>query len=165
MNVYLKDGRSPDNRNDCSVIALAYAFDIPYQKAYDLCKKAGRIHNKGFDLSDVLKVGWRKKSRQFLGRRVGYHKRPRMTVGRFQKRHPEGIYIIRVGGHIFTMIDGVMLNQWNKRDIISFYYYVSKPKQNDSTSRQQEMADPCPVRKEDESIPASRNELDNQRAA
>lgn len=164
-NTYLKEGRSPDNRNDCSVIALAYAFDLPYQKAYDICKKAGRKHNEGFHLWNVLKVNRHKKSKQIFGRRVGWHDRPKSTVGKFQKRHPKGIYIIRVGGHIFTMIDGVIFNQYRKTSIISYYYYVSKPKQNDSTLGQQEVDATNSVRQENENYQTGSQQLDEQRAA
>jgi hypothetical protein len=161
MNVYLKDGRSSDNTNDCIVIALAYAFDLDYPTAYNMCKKAGRVHNKGFSLRDVLRVNQFKKSRQLMGRRVGYHGRPGMTVGRFQKTHTNGIYIIRVGGHIFTMIDGNVLNQTNPRDKISFYYYISKPKTHDSTFGQQEVDDTDTVRSQEESNTPSGEQLDS----
>lgn len=134
-NSFSGDGRHWFERNDCSVIAFAYAFDLPYEKAHSICKKAGRIDCHGFNLSDVLRVNKHKKSRQFLGRRVGYHGRPKKTVGRFQKSHPKGIYIIRVGNHIFTMIDGNCLNQNNVKDIISYYYYVSKPKTNETDNQ------------------------------
>lgn len=128
MNTYLKDGRLPSEKNDCTVIALSYAFNIDYLVAHKLCKDAGRIDKHGFHLRDVLNVSKNKKSRTFLGRRVGYHGRPKMTVGRFKDNHKAGIYILRVGGHIFAMIDGVIFNQHNMKDKISYYYYISKPK-------------------------------------
>ena len=127
-NSYSGEGRYWFERNDCSVIALAYAFDIPYLKAHEMCADAGRKDCNGFSLRSLLKVNATKRSRQVMGRRVGYHDRPGMTVGRFQRKHQKGIYIIRVGGHIFTMIDGKLLNQHSSRDIISYYYYVSSPK-------------------------------------
>ena len=135
-NSYTGEGRYWFERNDCSVIALAYAFDISYLEAHDICAKAGRKDCNGFSLRHVLKVNTHKKSRQLFGRRVGYHDRPGMTVGRFQKKHPKGIYICRVGGHIFTMVDGVIKNQRNLRDIISYYFYVSKAKENKMANEQ-----------------------------
>lgn len=128
-NSYKGENRYWFERNDCSVIALAYAFDIPYPTAHSLCAKAGRKDCNGFSLESLFIVK-RKKHKIMMGRRIGYHGRPKATVGKFQKNHSEGIYIIRVGNHIFTMIDGVLLNQSNKNDIISYYYYISKPKQN-----------------------------------
>jgi len=154
-NSYKGEGRYWFERNDCSVIAFAYAFELPYLKAHEICAEAGRKDCHGFCLRHVLKVSKHKKSRQMFGRRIGYHDRPGMTVGRFQKKHPKGIYIIRVGHHIFTMIDGKCLNQSNMKSIISYYYYISKSKTNDSTPEQQAVVDTETVCCETQSIQAA----------
>lgn len=160
-NSYRGEGRYWFERNDCSVIAFAYAFDIPYLRAHGMCAEAGRKDCHGFSLHHVLKVSVHKKSKQLLGRRVGYHGRPKMTVGRFQKKHPEGIYIIRVGRHIFTMIDGKCFNQTNMKSVVSYYYYISKSKNNDSTSGQQEMDNANPICSEEKSIEVCSQQMDN----
>lgn len=124
-NSYSGDDRYWFERNDCSVIAIAYAFDIPYLKAHELCAKYGRKDCNGFDPLQALKVNKYKKSRQMFGCRVGYHGRPKMTVGRFQIKHPTGTFLIRVGGHVFTMIDGKLFNQSGTKDIISYYCRIT----------------------------------------
>lgn len=41
-NEYLREGRIPTEKKDCSVIALSYAFNIDYSVAHLICKRKGR---------------------------------------------------------------------------------------------------------------------------
>lgn len=47
---------------------------------------------------------------------VKFHKG--MTVGEFAEQHPQGIYLIRMEGHITTLIDGDLWDLWNASDKI-----------------------------------------------
>ena len=49
-----------------------------------------------------------------------------MTVKRFRSNFPKGIYIVRVGGHIFCMKYSVIFNQINENAKISYYYEVEE---------------------------------------
>ena len=49
-----------------------------------------------------------------------------MTVKRFKLEYPKGIYIIRVGGHIFCMKDSILFNLMNEKTIVSYYYLVEE---------------------------------------
>ena len=40
--VHSNGGRSIYETNDCTVMALAHAADLPYMRAHDICKMAGR---------------------------------------------------------------------------------------------------------------------------
>lgn len=135
MNVYLKEGRLPTESNDCSVIALAYACDLDYKDAHSVCKKRGRKNNKGFSLVNVFRHdnGYSLKEKEFKlfviadkKFTVTYYGRPKMSVGKFKKHNPVGTFIIRVGGHLFCMKDGEVLNQTNDRDKISYYHKINK---------------------------------------
>ena len=123
-NIYLKDGRIPTESKDCSVIALSYAFNIDYSNAHDICKKAGRKNNRPFSLFKVFGFHKMTNGRIINGKTVIYNFRPKMTVGRFRNTYNKGTYIIRVAGHIFTIIDGVIFNNLNDRRIVSFYYEI-----------------------------------------
>jgi hypothetical protein len=63
------------------------------------------------------------KNKQFM---VTYYERPHMSVRRFQKEYQLGIYVIRVGGHIFCMKDGVIFNQSNYNAKISYYFKITR---------------------------------------
>lgn len=119
--------RSSGERADCSVNAMAYAFDMTYDEAHELCEKHGRKRGHGFDPNTILRIGKFKQHRTFMGRRVSFHKRPGCTVGNFQKRHPKGNYLVRITEHVFTMIDGVIKNQGDMGQYVQYYYKISEP--------------------------------------
>lgn len=135
-NEYLKEGRLPTEKKDCTVIALSYACDLDYNKAHEICKKNGRIDGKGFTLSKVFRDPISNRLlnemefRQFEldGKKfvVTLYPRPKMSVGKFKIKNPTGIFLIRVGGHVFCMKDGVVFNQSNDNDKISYYHKVVK---------------------------------------
>lgn len=118
------DGFKQEKR-DCVVVAISHAMAIDYATAHALCEKKGRKPGKGMVTRDALGVGPMNKVRTVLGRRVAWHKRPRATVGGFQKRNQKGSFICRVGGHAYAMVDGVLYNQSNPRDIISYYIKIT----------------------------------------
>lgn len=131
MNIYLKEGRIETESKDCAVIALAYAFDIDYEVAHKICKDGGRKDNDGFSLHNIFRLR-EKDFRQFTfksgdSRVVTRYGRPKMSAGRFRDNYKEGVYIVGVGGHYFTLIDGVIFNNGNDRKKVAYYYKVSKP--------------------------------------
>jgi len=133
-NIYLKDGRHAHEKNDCSVIAFSYACDLDYKDAHDICKRIGREDKKGFSLTEVFHNNGHFlkekefKQFEFAGKKfvITYYGRPKMSVGKFQKANPLGTFIIRVGGHLFCMKDGIIFNQSNVKDKISYYHKVVK---------------------------------------
>lgn len=133
-NTYLKDGRHAHEKNDCSVIAFSYACDLNYADAHALCKGRGRKDGCGFSLREVFhKGGYFLKEREFKlfefgGKKfvITYYGRPKMSVGKFQKANPIGTFIVRVGGHLFCMKDGIIFNQSNLNDKVSYYHKVVK---------------------------------------
>ena len=36
-----------------------------------------------------------------------------LTVGEFAQEHPRGTYLIRIRGHLTTLIDGIVYDIWN----------------------------------------------------
>lgn len=128
-NVYLKSGRYVNERLDCTVIALSYAFELDYSYAHRLCKEKGRKDGHTFSLDKVL--GSKKDYEYFVfkpreGRYVKYFGRPRMRVDTFRKTHPKGTYIIRISGHAFTIIDGVIYNNNRDKCIVKSYWCIKK---------------------------------------
>lgn len=128
-NEYLKEGRITTEKLDCTVIALSYAFNIDYSVAHSICKRNGRKDGCRFSLKDVfdLKINESKvyKFKENDKRTVTFHGRPKMTVGKFRDLYKEGIFIVRVGGHIFTIINGVIFNNDNDKSIVADYYYIT----------------------------------------
>lgn len=130
-NFYDRPGRIEKEKNDCSVIAFSYAFNIDYAKAHNLLAVAGRKFGQGFRVEKAFKLDYKPlatgpgtKARTFMKRWISYHGKPGQTVGTFQKKHPKGIYMVNIAGHIFTIINGVIFNQFNMNSRVESYIKV-----------------------------------------
>lgn len=87
-------------KNDCVVRALSIAYDINYAKIHSDLKKLGRKDGRGFHTADVMKgrpIVW-----------IKYQHEIKRTVTGFLKDHPTGRYVVRIKGHAFPVIDGVI---------------------------------------------------------
>ncbi|MHB1696541.1 MAG: hypothetical protein ACYCSQ_00315 [bacterium] len=100
-------GRSSSKRprqiNDCTVRAVAMAFSISYDEAYDRLKSFGRKCGRGFHIDDYMSVAGAKKI-SFPAVKGEY----RMNTWKFCREYDKGTYICRVAKHVFTVIDGVV---------------------------------------------------------
>jgi hypothetical protein len=103
--------------NDCTVVALAAAVNIPYAEAREILAKAGRKPRQGFKSVTWLNnqcFNARMKGSKF---RIGKYAITRIampyhsvTVARFLRDFPKGRFLCRQRGHLFTIIDGRVLN-------------------------------------------------------
>lgn len=108
MIEYFKDcGGSPENeRNDCTVRALAISTGRPYWVAYNVLQTFGRKPNKGTNIRKFFKnnkivLGWWFKKLPF--------RRP-ITLNKFVKKYPLGTYYVRISRHVFVIMDGVAID-------------------------------------------------------
>ena len=98
---------SPDNeRNDCTVRALAISTNSSYMKAYMILCYAGRKRNRGFYIENFFK-----NNKCCLGHSFTKLKfRKSITLQRFIKTYPKGTYYVRKRGHVFVVKDGVVFD-------------------------------------------------------
>jgi hypothetical protein len=122
---------SSENR-DCTVRAMARAFDIHYDIAHKICEKHGRISKKGWEPRRLFKVKNGKRIPRTIAGRVIRFKQPNrsMTIQTFLKRKPIGRYYCVKTGHAFAIIDGVVYGQQSDNSRI-VYYITVKIKNND----------------------------------
>lgn len=95
-------GFAPNEKLDCTVRAVALASGIPYAEAHALCKAYGRKDGhkmKGFEF--FMKTTFPQV------RRAGDCG---ITLGRWVAAHSQGTYLLKVRGHVVTVIDGVALD-------------------------------------------------------
>ena len=45
------------------------------------------------------------------------------TAEDFCREHPEGTYVLAFGGHVATVVDGVLYDSWDSSAEIPMYYY------------------------------------------
>lgn len=99
---------------DCTVMAMATAFDLPYQVAHKhLKEKVGRPDNQGVSMHDAFP-----RSLPFGMVRTHRFKidgtKNNITLGRFCKQHPEGRFIVLVRGHALAVVDGIVYDHSRK---------------------------------------------------
>lgn len=101
--------------NDCSVKALSNSFDVSYVAAHSVLKKFGRKDRHGVAFSAFMTQNnnelFRQKFEEFA--------RPGMTIKTFVNKFNKGTYIVRYTGHVFAVVNGVVLDSFevnaNKR--------------------------------------------------
>ena len=122
-----------NERNDCTVVALAVAVGMSYSEAHALLTKLGRKKCHGFTLrlwlDNQCSIA-RMHNRPFT---IGDYKveRVRMdrpvTLAKFLRDFPRGRFICRKRGHVFVVDNGKVMNLWTgARTRISNLWYVTK---------------------------------------
>ena len=100
-----------EHRNDCVTRAIKLVSGLPYST----------IRKKLFHTKELLECDspYCPTCYSFLVQEVlgGVPKNCEgMSVGEFADRHPIGIYLIRIKGHLTTLQDGVCYDLWNCLD-------------------------------------------------
>ena len=95
---------SIQDRNDCTVRALAIASGIPYAAAHALLKAHGRKQGKGV-LTAVVIDAFKDHLGDYVRTSPFMSERP--TVASFLRDQPKGTFVVAVRGHVFAVIDGV----------------------------------------------------------
>lgn len=109
-----KNSKRPKQTNDCTVRAMAAAFDLDYDYTYDMLAQAGRKCSRGFFLGAWLMKN--ASNGMLLDRKVEKLSFPavkgesRMNVEKFVKEFATGTYIIRVAKHVACVKDGKILD-------------------------------------------------------
>jgi len=107
---------------DCAVRAVARALGIDWETAYL------KIAAAGYGMGDMPSSDsvWGAVLRQngFYRKAVPNTCPMCYTVEMFAQEHPEGIYVLALGGHVVTVEDGDWYDTWNSGDEVpQFYWY------------------------------------------
>jgi hypothetical protein len=111
--------------NNCSVIALAIAFNIHYKIADEITTNAGRERRKGFHVYKLM--DYVKKETNLIFRKVPLKKK--ITIRRFLEKNPTGRFIVVRRAHAFSIICGEvhdMVEDNTERQMIYEAYEVFK---------------------------------------
>lgn len=114
----------PGHHRDCTVRALALTCDLTYEEAHAICKRYGRIHNKGYDLIrafPIRKVAWGPrgailKRQKVRGVELVKVTRPRLKLALWLDRHRKGRFIIETSNHAMAVIDGAVHDIWPMKE-------------------------------------------------
>ena len=134
QELYSKERAALNERNDCTVRAIASGLRIPYKEAHTLAKHVGREHRRGmrtFQIEDVLAgqlLGFnRKTSCEFL-QKADWNKRACPTVAQVMRmpKFQTGVHMLLVKGHAFTVKDGIIFGNYceGARCRVTGYYTI-----------------------------------------
>lgn len=117
---------NPAGRNvgDCAVRALTVALDVDWEEAYELIARAG--YNMADMPSSDSVWGAVLRSNGFYREAVPNTCPECYTVADFAMDHPKGVYVVGTGGHVVTVVDGVLYDSWNSSKEIPIYYWHKK---------------------------------------
>ena len=123
---YVEYNNNPVGRSvgDCSVRAISKALDYDWESAYVLLAVNGL--NMG-DMPNSDSV-WGATLRQegFYRKSIPNTCPECYTAEDFANDHPYGTYVLGFGGHVATIIDGVLYDSWNSSQLIPQYYWYRK---------------------------------------
>lgn len=117
---------NPCGRNvgDCSVRAVSVALNLDWETAYALTASAG------FNMCDMPSSdavwGAVLRSKGFIREAIPNTCPDCYTAEDFCLDHPEGIYVLGFGGHVATIVDGVLYDSWDSTNQIPQFYWRKK---------------------------------------
>ena len=113
--------KRPRQHNDCTVVAIALACDMPYDAAYDLMAECGRTCSRGFHMHDLEKGIAAAILESRTGKRLQWKSFPavkgqsRMNPAKFCEDFQNGRYIVKTAKHVIAIIDGIVLDTKSPR--------------------------------------------------
>lgn len=118
------ESRRPKQQNDCTVRAVALAFSIPYDDAYDALAIAGRKSWQGMHFGM-----WANSDAPLHMLNKGLKWKPfpavkgetRMNPAKFCELHKTGTWICRTAKHVTAVIDGVWMDTFSPNPMRCIY--------------------------------------------
>lgn len=109
---------------DCTVRAVSLALGVDWETAFDLmtakAKAMGEMPSKDSVWSAVLR------DHGFLRRAIPNFCPECYTVAEFASEHFRGVYVLAVGGHVVTVINGNYYDLWDSGNEIPQFYFFRK---------------------------------------
>ena len=112
------------NVGDCAVRALTIALDTDWEDAYEMIARAG--YNMADMPSSDSVWGAVLRSNGFYREAVPNTCPECYSVADFALDHPKGVYVVGTGGHVVTIVDGVLYDSWDSSREIPIYYWYKK---------------------------------------
>lgn len=122
--MWIKYNPNPAGRSvgDCSIRAVAKALDLDWESAYVL------VAVNGYAMGDMPSSDsvWGAVLRQngFYRKAIPDTCPECYTAEDFARDNPEGIYVLGFGGHVATIVDGILFDSWDSsQEIPQFVWY------------------------------------------
>ncbi len=126
MAFFIEYNPNPSGRRvgDCAVRAISKALGVDWETAY------ARIVSNGYYMNDMPSSDsvWGSVLRQegFYRQAIPNTCPDCYTAEDFCRDHPKGIYVLGFGGHVATVVDGILYDSWNSLREIPVYMWYRK---------------------------------------
>ena len=123
MSRWKKFNPNPAGRNvgDCAVRAIAAALRTDWETAFDMVTKAGYQMADMPSSNSVWGAVLRKNG--FYRYSVPNTCPDCYTLDDFAADHSRGVYVVGMGNHVATVIDGIIWDSWDSSNEIPQYYW------------------------------------------
>ena len=113
-----------DPVGDCAIRALAKALDMDWETAHVLLDYTSYIMGDVSNSNAVMAAVLRKNN--FYAATIPDTCPDCYTAEMFTQDHPQGVYMLGFGNHVATVVDGVLYDAWDSRELIPIYYFYRK---------------------------------------
>lgn len=126
MRRWIQYNPNPAGRmvGDCAVRAVAKALDVDWETAYDM------IALNGYYMGDMPSSDsvWGSVLRQHGFYRAAIPDRcpDCYTASDFCRDNPEGVFVLGFGGHVATVVNGMIYDSWDSSQEIPQYFWYRK---------------------------------------
>lgn len=123
---FVKYNPNPVGRSvgDCAVRAIARALSLDWEQAYLLLAK------NGFAMGDMPSSDsvWGAVLRQngFYRKSIPETCPECYTARDFAKDNPKGTFVLGFGGHVATVVDGILYDNWDSSNEVPQYFWYRK---------------------------------------
>jgi len=126
MSTWIRFNPNPVNARveDCAQRAIAAALDVDWDTASDLIYEMA----KGMGTTTHDDAAWGAVLRRagFVRAVIPNRCPDCYTVADFCRDHPRGVYVLKLSGHVATVIDGHVYDTWDSSGEIPTYYWYMK---------------------------------------
>lgn len=119
--IYYNPNPAGRNTEDCQIRALSKALDCTWDEAKTLISMMG-LHEKDIDTADHV-WGGVLYEHGFRDYKVPFG-RGEKTLEEFAEKHPTGIYVVKLSGHVVTVADGKYYDTWDSGKCVPIYYWT-----------------------------------------
>lgn len=124
MFIYYQPNPCGRSVGDCSVRAISAALSIGWEDAFDLLTKFAK---NMCDMPSSDQVwGAALRAHGFYKVAISNACHNCYTVADFCIDHPIGVYVLGLGGHVVTVINGDIYDSWDSSNEIPIYMWYMK---------------------------------------
>lgn len=118
-----------NNTRDCAIRAIAKALNISWEESF------AKIASMAFNMAQTMDYdavwGAVLKMNGFRREIIPNTCPECYTIKEFCNDHPKGIYVLGMGNHVVTVVDGILYDSSDtSNEIPQFYWYLEKGDQN-----------------------------------